>query len=172
MDDDLERAGDPITAIIGLGSNLGDREEMLRQAAARLSAHDDLWVDGHSRIYETEPHGPPQPRYLNAALRVRTSLGLEALLDVLLEVERSLGRVRAERWGPRTIDLDLLWAMDAQGASLEHHGERLVVPHAHLSERAFALAPLLDVAPELEGALGPCLLAAGGAPPRSDMGWE
>lgn len=163
---------DQITAIIGLGSNLGDRVDMLRQAAARLSARDDVWVDGHSRIYETEPHGPPQPRYLNAALRVRTALGLEALLDVLLEVERSLGRVRAERWGPRTLDLDILWAMDSAGGALEHHAPRLVVPHAHLTERAFALAPLLDVAPELEGALGPGLLAAGGPPPRSDERWE
>lgn len=108
----------------------------------------------------TLPGTAPQPDFANAALRVAWVGTPHGLLDVLLHVEAQLGRVRSERWGPRTLDLDLLWWSGSPVAS-----GRLRVPHPGLSERAFALAPLLDVAPELSGQYAPALHAAGGAPP-------
>jgi 2-amino-4-hydroxy-6-hydroxymethyldihydropteridine diphosphokinase len=130
-----------LDCVLGLGSNLGDRLGFLRGAARALEAHGE--ITSISALYETLAVGPAQPDYLNAALRFRTSLSPLALLASLLEIERSSGRVRQERWGPRTLDLDLLFiagrAVDAPG---------LVVPHRELIRRAFALLPLLDVAPE------------------------
>lgn len=126
-------------AVIGLGSNLGSREAMLRAAIALL----DLEVVATSKLYRTPPLGPPQPEYLNAAVRVRSDRSPEELLAELQRVEKLLGRVRRERWGPRTIDLDFLWW---EGGKVDVPG--LTVPHPGLLERAFALAPLLDVAPE------------------------
>jgi 2-amino-4-hydroxy-6-hydroxymethyldihydropteridine diphosphokinase len=96
-----------------------------------------------SRVYETAPVGPTQPDFLNAAALTTTELAPEKLLDELLAIESSLGRVRRERWGPRVIDLDVLWI---EGVAVET--PRLVVPHPHLLERAFALAPLLELVPE------------------------
>lgn len=146
------------TWVVGLGANLGDREEALASAIERLSAY--VHVRAVSSVYETKAIGPPQPHFLNAAVRVETDLAPEALLDVLLSVERSLGRIRAERWGPRTIDLDLLFGEPVAT-------ERLVVPHPHLCERTFALAPLLEVydMPSLRASLA----ALGGAPPKRDF---
>ncbi len=100
-----------------------------------------------SRVYGTAPVGPPQPDYLNAAVLCLYEGPPEALLDHLVAIELRLGRVRREKWGPRTIDLDILWI---EGQSYE--SERLVVPHPHLRERAFAMVPLLEVAP---GAVDP-----------------
>lgn len=94
-------------------------------------------------MYETAPvGGPPQGDFLNAAVLVDVRGEPLELLDALLSIERSLGRVRDARWGPRTIDLDILWI---EGVVFEH--PRLVVPHPHLTERAFALAPLLELVP-------------------------
>ena len=130
--------------VVGLGSNLGDREATLLRAERILAARQDIDVIARSALYATAPVGPPQPDYLNAALRLETELSPRELLDVLLEIERLLGRVRAERWGPRTLDLDILfWT----GGEVDEPGLR--VPHPRLAERAFAVAPLLDVAPEL-----------------------
>lgn len=145
--------------VIGLGTNLGDREATLRSAVRALTslADDGLAV---SALYETAPLGPPQPHYLNAAVRFRTSLEPDGLLDALLVIERAHGRVRGERWGPRTLDLDVLFAL-ADGARLEHRSARLVVPHPGLLERSFALAPLLDVMPELRPRLGAVLVSLG-----------
>jgi 2-amino-4-hydroxy-6-hydroxymethyldihydropteridine diphosphokinase len=126
---------------VGLGANLGDRHATFRQALERMPG----LVEAVSPFYETAPIGPPQPSFLNAAVRLRTTLPPLALLDALLEIERSLGRDRAleTRWGPRTLDLDvLLWP----GRTLAE--PRLHVPHPRLRDRAFALAPLLDVLPE------------------------
>jgi 2-amino-4-hydroxy-6-hydroxymethyldihydropteridine diphosphokinase len=119
-----------------------------------LDARPGIEVERVSSIYETEPLGPPQPRYLNAAFRLRSELSPTALLHVLLRTERRLGRQRstAERWGPRSIDLDLLW--DERGV---HTSTGLCVPHAELESRNFALAPLLDVMPEVRPELGPSL---------------
>ena len=127
--------------VIGLGSNLGDREETLRLAVAELGALGE--VTAVSALYETDPVGPPQPSYLNAAVRLLTRLDLPRLLEALLAIERRFGRERRERWGARIVDLDILWASVGVFES-----EMLEVPHPRLKERAFALLPLLDVAPE------------------------
>jgi 2-amino-4-hydroxy-6-hydroxymethyldihydropteridine diphosphokinase len=132
-----------IDAYIGLGANLGDRMETLRAAVEQLAREPGFLLRGTSRVYETEPVGPPQPRYLNAVARIGTLLSPRATLRRLLEIEELLGRVRRERWGAREIDLDLLLYGDrivADGA--------LRVPHPHLHERAFALIPLAELAPE------------------------
>ncbi len=127
--------------VIGLGANLGDRLATLKEARARILTLGRIVAS--SALYETLPVGPPQPDFLNGALRLETELAPELLLDALLEIERGLGRVRRERWGPRTIDLDILWG---RGICLTE--PRLVVPHPELEKRAFALLPLLDVAPD------------------------
>ena len=134
-------------AYIGLGSNLGDREATLREALRRLGAVDGIAVVAVSSFRETDPVGKvDQPRFVNAAAELQTSLRPHDLLDRLLEVERALGRDRAreERWGPRTVDLDLLLYGDE---TVEEPG--LEVPHPRLAERAFVLEPLLELDPEL-----------------------
>lgn len=149
-------------AVVGVGSNLGAREAAIRAAHALLDAREGIEVRAVSKIYETEPLGPPQPGYLNAAFRLDTTLSPTELLRVLLRTERRLGRrlVAEERWGPRSVDLDLLW--DQRGP---HESPGLTVPHPELEKRNFALAPLLDVAPELRNTFGPSLERLGGPPP-------
>lgn len=148
--------------IVGVGSNLGAREASIRAARELLHAREGISVRDISAIYETEPLGPPQPRYLNAAFRLETKLSPTELLHALLRTERRLGRRRtdAERWGPRSIDLDLLW--DRRGT---HQSAGLRLPHPELENRGFALAPLLDVAPDLAPLFGPSLQRVGGPPP-------
>jgi 2-amino-4-hydroxy-6-hydroxymethyldihydropteridine diphosphokinase len=146
--------------VIGVGSNLGTPSENLARGLSLLAAQAELAISALSYVYETEPLGPPQPRYLNAAVRLQTQLDAHTLLDRALSIERALGRVRDVRWGPRTLDLDLLWAERPFSSA------RLRVPHPHLHERTFALAPLLDVAPELAAEYGPLLTGLGGAPAR------
>ena len=134
------------TAFVGIGSNLGDREDNLRRAVEQLSAEDGVDVTAVSEIRETEPVGPvEQGPFLNGAVRIQTDLGPRELLERLLAVEQRLGRVREERWGPRTIDLDLLLYGDEV---VDEPG--LTVPHPRLHERRFALEPLADLAPSLE----------------------
>jgi 2-amino-4-hydroxy-6-hydroxymethyldihydropteridine diphosphokinase len=102
------------------------------------------YIEAVSSLYDTVPvGGPPQPRYLNAAARLRTALSPRELLGALLGIERSEGRERRERWGPRPLDLDILWIA---GLFVDEPG--LTVPHPRLAERAFALLPLLEVAPD------------------------
>jgi 2-amino-4-hydroxy-6-hydroxymethyldihydropteridine diphosphokinase len=134
------------TAFVGIGSNLGDREGNLRQAVELLSAEDGIDVVVVSEIRETEPVGPvEQGPFLNGAVRIETNLDPRELLERLLAVEQRLGRLRRERWGPRTIDLDLLLYGDNV---VNEPG--LTVPHPRLHERRFALEPLSDLAPSLE----------------------
>ncbi|HUZ80847.1 MAG TPA: 2-amino-4-hydroxy-6-hydroxymethyldihydropteridine diphosphokinase [Gaiellaceae bacterium] len=125
-------------AYVGLGSNLGDREALIRQAAGLIGAQ------RLSAIVETEPWGyEEQPRFLNAVAEVETPLGARAFLACLLGVERRLGRERlGPQWGPRTIDLDLLLFGDE---TIDEPG--LVVPHPRLEQRLFALGPLAELAP-------------------------
>jgi 2-amino-4-hydroxy-6-hydroxymethyldihydropteridine diphosphokinase len=132
-------------AYVGLGANIGPREVTLLRAVDLLAEADGVDVVGVSQLRETEPVGVvDQPRFLNGVVQVETSLSPRALLDLLLEIEASLGRVRGERWGPRTIDLDLL----VYGSErVDEPGLR--VPHPHLHERAFVLEPLAELAPEL-----------------------
>jgi 2-amino-4-hydroxy-6-hydroxymethyldihydropteridine diphosphokinase len=144
--------------VIGAGANLGSPSDNLARGLSRLAQLPELQLHALSRVYESDPVGPPQPRYLNAAVRVSTELPALELLDRLLAIEVELGRIRLVRWGPRTLDLDLLWSQQP----IAH--ERLRVPHPHLHERPFALAPLLDVAPQLAGEYTPILERLGGAP--------
>ena len=134
-------------AYIGLGANLGPREVTLLRAADLLAADPGIEVLEISQLRETEPVGDvEQPSFLNGAVAVETTLSPRELLNVLLRVERELGRVRdGERWGPRTIDLDLLLYGDE---IVDEDGLR--VPHPRLHERRFALEPLVDLEPELE----------------------
>ena len=131
-------------AYLGVGANLGDREATIRRAVALLDREDGLEVVEVSGLVETEPWGPvAQPRFLNGAIAVETGLDPLALLAVLLDVERRLGRVRdGERWGPRTIDLDVLLYGDLV---VDEPG--LTIPHPRLAERRFALEPLAELAP-------------------------
>ena len=135
-----------VRAYVGLGANLDAREETIRKALDLLGAHPRIDVVAVSTLRETEPWGPvaQQPPLSLDAAAVETSLEPRALLGVLLDVERRLGRVREERWGPRTIDLDLLVYGDAV---VDEPG--LTVPHPRLRERAFALEPLVELEPEL-----------------------
>jgi len=133
-------------AYIGLGSNLGDRRAQLDDALRLLGADPAVSVVAVSSFRDTEPVGVvDQPRFLNAAAALETSLEARGLLDRLLAVERAMGRDRSgERWGPRTVDLDLLLFGDV---SLDEPG--LTVPHPRLHERRFVLEPLLELDPAL-----------------------
>ena len=127
-------------AYVGLGSNLGDREATIRRAVAALPG-----VIAVSELRETDPVGvTEQPAFLNGAVALETELSPRELLDSLLAVERDLGRERRERWGPRTIDLDLLLY---GGETVDEPG--LTVPHPSLHERRFALEPLAELDPQL-----------------------
>jgi 2-amino-4-hydroxy-6-hydroxymethyldihydropteridine diphosphokinase len=127
--------------VIGFGSNLGNRLEFFRIAVRHLQDH--AQITAFSALYETVAVGPAQPDYLNAAVRLHCCLEPMALLSLQLEIERRAGRVRTERWGPRTLDLDLLFVV---GQTVNQPS--LVVPHCELTRRAFALLPLLDVMPD------------------------
>ena len=132
-------------AYIGLGANVGPREVTLLRAVDLLAEADDVEVLAVSQLRETDPVGiVDQPRFLNGAVRIDTSLPPRALLELLLRTEQTLGRVREERWGPRTVDLDLLVYGDV---TVEEPG--LHVPHPRLHERRFALEPLVELDPEL-----------------------
>ena len=127
-----------IRAYIGLGSNVGDRRATLDAALLRLAPR------RVSRVVETEPWGlASQPRFLNAAAEMETDLDPEALLERLLSIEKEFGRVRAERWGPRTLDLDLLLYGD-----LVIRTETLAVPHPRLADRRFVLEGLAELCPD------------------------
>lgn len=134
-----------VPAVVGIGSNLGDRARHLAFAEDRLASFKDrLTVRARSRIYETAPWGDvPQGPYLNAALLIGWAGTPPELLALLLAVEREAGRVRDVRFGPRTLDLDVLWM-----GEIVYEDAALQVPHPRLTERAFALLPLLDVAPD------------------------
>ena len=134
-------------AYIGLGANLGERELTIARALELLSEEDGVRVEAVSSLRETDPVGfLEQPRFLNGVAAVETDLGPRGLLDRLLAVEQELGRTRdGERFGPRTIDLDLLVYGDRE---LDEPG--LTVPHPRLAERRFAVEPLAELDPGLE----------------------
>ncbi len=128
-------------AFLGLGSNLGDRLTNLQGAVDLLHGEPGLRVVASSRVWETVPvGGPPQPDFLNAVIRVETDLSARDLLDAAHRVEERLGRVRKERWGARSIDIDVL-LYDEE--SIDESD--LVVPHPRLTQRAFVLLPLLEL---------------------------
>ncbi|MFH1710567.1 MAG: 2-amino-4-hydroxy-6-hydroxymethyldihydropteridine diphosphokinase [bacterium] len=130
-------------AYLGLGSNVGDREEYIEQAIFLLSKTPGIKIIKKSTNYETEPEGnTDQPQFLNAAIEVQTAFDPEKLLSVLHETENALGREREVEWGPRTIDLDILLYDD-----LILSGDKLQIPHSLLHERLFVLKPLSEIAP-------------------------
>jgi 2-amino-4-hydroxy-6-hydroxymethyldihydropteridine diphosphokinase len=147
--------------IVGIGSNLGDRLENLRASVRWLSRLAGSKVRC-SPVYETEPVGPPQPRFLNAAALLVEERHPREILKSLLSIERELGRIRTERYGPRIIDLDILWI-----EGVTHSEPDLSVPHVALTERAFALRPLLDLVPD---AVDPRIGAVFEMPPEGERG--
>lgn len=132
-------------ALLGLGGNIGDPVAAMSAALQAIDARPDTVVAAVSRLYRTPPWGKTdQPFFVNACAAVDTALGPRALLELCLETERSLKRERRERWGPRTIDIDVL----------DHGGmpcadDDLVLPHPRMALRAFVLVPLADIAPDL-----------------------
>jgi len=143
MTDRIIRRPNPHTAFIALGSNLGSRLEYLQQAMELLQRLPELHVTAISPVYETDPVGyADQGKFLNAAVRLETSLAPEILLQRLMEIEQLLQRRRDIHWGPRTIDLDILFYDQQLISSAD-----LEIPHPRLAERMFVLAPLHDIAP-------------------------
>lgn len=133
-------------AFLGLGSNIGDRLDYLQSAVNALNTHPKVRVDAVSSIYETQPvGGPEQAAYLNMVVRAATLLSPRALLKVAQGVEADLGRERNERWGPRTIDIDILLYDQAT-----IRRRNLEIPHPRLTQRPFALVPLMEVAPGMK----------------------
>ena len=138
-------------AYLALGSNVGDRAAHLQFAVDALAATEGVDLVAVSDVYETAPvGGPPQDAYLNAVVAIETSLDPHALLALAQRVEHDAHRVRAERWGPRTLDVDLLLFDDVRMDDAV-----LTLPHPRMWERGFVLAPLRDVAPALVEAPGP-----------------
>jgi 2-amino-4-hydroxy-6-hydroxymethyldihydropteridine diphosphokinase len=134
-----------IPAYVAFGANLGEPFETLRAAAVAVGRRPGVELVAGSPIYRTRPIGPPgQPDYANAVARVETTLTADALLDALHAVESEFGRVRDVRFGPRTLDLDLIWYEGEERAD-----DRLTLPHPRAHEREFVLRPLADLDPEL-----------------------
>lgn len=130
---------------LSIGANLGDREATLKRAVALLDAEPDISVTAVSPFYETPPWGKEdQPPFINGAVAVETDLAGPELLERCLAIERRLGRVRHEKWGARTIDIDLVYSPNEQ-----YQTESLTLPHPYLTQRAFVLVPLRDLVPDL-----------------------
>ncbi|MBE3568585.1 MAG: 2-amino-4-hydroxy-6-hydroxymethyldihydropteridine diphosphokinase [Bacillales bacterium] len=133
-------------AYLSLGSNLGDRMHYLKNAIQALDGHPNIKVLAASSVYETDPVGyTDQGKFLNMAVKIETSLVAQELLETCLEIEKSLGRVREIKWGPRTIDLDILLY---NNENIET--DRLVIPHPRMNERLFVLIPILEIDPFLK----------------------
>ncbi|PKM81402.1 MAG: 2-amino-4-hydroxy-6-hydroxymethyldihydropteridine diphosphokinase [Firmicutes bacterium HGW-Firmicutes-14] len=131
-------------AYIGLGSNQGHQAQNLKKALKLVHEAEGVEVTGVSSVYLTEPVGyEDQPWFYNCIAEVETTLSAEQLLEVLQGIENRLGRERTVRWGPRTIDLDILLYDRVQ-----LNGERLIIPHPRMRERAFVMVPLAEIAPD------------------------
>ncbi len=134
-----------VTAYIALGSNLENPGEQLQRAVDEIDSEQNIRLLRCSKLYRTDPVGPPdQPDYCNAVVEIETKLAPEPLLDTLQAIENKHGRVRTVRWGPRTLDLDIL----LYGNQIIKT-ERLTVPHCQMHLRGFVLYPLNDIAPDL-----------------------
>jgi 2-amino-4-hydroxy-6-hydroxymethyldihydropteridine diphosphokinase len=131
---------------LGLGSNLNDRHAYLENAISQLDANKNIQVRTRSSILETDPIGKiPQPKYLNMVVEIETCLSPKELLNVCLEIEADNGRVRTEKWGPRTLDIDILFYGDEV---VDTHG--LKIPHPELAQRRFVLEPMAEIAPDFK----------------------
>ncbi|MFQ5671560.1 MAG: 2-amino-4-hydroxy-6-hydroxymethyldihydropteridine diphosphokinase [Nitrospinales bacterium] len=133
------------TVYIGIGSNMGSPRENCRQAMARLNVRPGITAMGQSSLYETEPVGVEEQNwFVNAVMEIKTDFNPEELLTALLKIEQEMGRVRREKWGPRIIDLDILF-----------YGNRIIdtarlkIPHPEAARRRFVLAPLEEINPNL-----------------------
>lgn len=132
-------------AFISIGSNIGERDQYLAEAIASLNNRADTTVEKVSSIYETAPVGyTNQANFLNVVILIETSLSAEDLLVACQKIEQELGRKRTIRWGPRTVDLDILLYNEK---SIE--SERLIIPHPRMAERGFVLIPLLEIEPDI-----------------------
>jgi 2-amino-4-hydroxy-6-hydroxymethyldihydropteridine diphosphokinase len=132
-----------VNCAIALGSNLGDSRAILDASLQQLEQREGISLKAISRWYQTEPVGPPQPDYLNGCALLMTSLAPEKLLQTLLDIEQQFGRVRQEKNGARTLDLDLIFYGDYLCDSLD-----LQIPHPRFAQRAFVLVPLAEIAPD------------------------
>ena len=130
-------------SVIALGSNLGDSRAILETAIETLAATPSITLEARSSWYQTKAVGPPQPDYLNGCVLLRVQLSPQSLLETLLGIEAKFGRYRSLRWGPRTIDLDLILYDD-----LILDTTTLVLPHPRMRERAFVLVPLAEIVPD------------------------
>lgn len=136
------------TYYIGIGSNLGDREGYLTFAVSELTNTDGVRSVSHSSWIETPPWGPvEQGPFLNGMLKVESTLEPLVMLDTILHIERLAGRQREIHWGPRTLDLDMVWVEDEGGQCVQVNTPNLVVPHPYFWERQFVLEPLQEVYP-------------------------
>jgi 2-amino-4-hydroxy-6-hydroxymethyldihydropteridine diphosphokinase len=133
------------SALIALGSNIGNRYDNLTNAIKILTAYSDIQLVNYSSVYETDPVGyVEQDLFLNMVIEIKTALSALELLERCLKVESELGRKREIRWGPRTIDLDIL-TFNQENIETE----KLIVPHPRMLERAFVMIPLLEIKPNL-----------------------
>ncbi len=139
-----------MTAYIGLGGNVGVREGCLAAGREAIGQLEAVSVIGVSRTYETRPMGPSTDSFLNQAIAVETSVDPETLLDRLLVIELANGRERSVHRGPRTLDLDLLAMKGGSGKLVVRRSERLTLPHPRMLQRDFVLAPLAELASNLE----------------------
>jgi 2-amino-4-hydroxy-6-hydroxymethyldihydropteridine diphosphokinase len=131
-----------VACAIALGSNLGDSLKILENSLILLNKQPNITVNTHSSWYQTKPVGPPQPDYLNGCALLTVSLSPHELMNSLLKIEQQFHRIRREKWGPRTLDLDLLLYGD-----LVLETPDLIIPHPRMNERAFVLVPLAEIAP-------------------------
>jgi 2-amino-4-hydroxy-6-hydroxymethyldihydropteridine diphosphokinase len=139
-----KESASPVASVaIALGSNMGDSQEILEASLETLAQTPGIILEAKSSWYKTKAIGPPQPDYLNGCARLKVQLVPQALLETLLAIEDKFGRVRQERWGARTLDLDLLLYDD-----LIVDQPNLQIPHPRMSERAFVLVPLAEIAPD------------------------
>lgn len=139
---------------LSLGSNIGDRLEYIREAVQMLHNQEEINVVNTSSVYETDPVGyEEQALFLNIAIQIETSLNPLSLLEQCQKIESELGRKRIIRWGPRTIDLDILLYNQENIVS-----EKLIIPHPRIEERAFVLVPLIEIAPDIKLPNKPILL--------------
>lgn len=145
-------------AYLGLGSNIEPRLEFLRTAAEKINQTKNIQVIKESSVYLTKPYGYlEQDNFLNAVLLIETSFDPEKLLDILLNIEKEMGRKREVEWGPRKIDIDILFYND-----LNYQSGNLTIPHPEIQKRAFVMIPLLEIAVEelfIEGKSLSCWLA-------------
>ncbi|MGG5254567.1 2-amino-4-hydroxy-6-hydroxymethyldihydropteridine diphosphokinase [Neobacillus sp. SM06] len=134
------------TAFVGLGSNIGDRYQYLVRAIQLLANHPEIFLVNYSSVYETDPVGyEDQDLFLNMVIEIKTSLSAEMLLEACLQIECQLGRKREIKWGPRTIDLDILLYNQENIET-----EKLIIPHPRMAERAFVMVPLIEIKPDLQ----------------------